>query len=221
MPIHFDRFDRETNKLSQIILSLSAIVQKNLEEAIKSLEAGDPKLAREVIESDRRVDQMEIDVEEECLKILALYQPVAGDLRLVVSLLKSNNDLERIGDLSRDIAHSVLSLCGRPAVVLEFDWKGMTERVQWIVKNSLESLINLDVKLAYEVGKAEEEIDGLHETVCARIRETLEQESNHAESLLALWTIAAYLENIADHAKKIAEGVIYNVSGEIVRHKQL
>ncbi len=221
MPIHFDRFDRETNKLSQIILSLSAIVQNNLEEAIRSLEAGDPKLAREVIESDRRVDQMEVDVEEECLKILALYQPVAGDLRLVVSLLKSNNDLERIGDLSRDIANSVLSLRDRPAVVLEFDWKGMTERVRWIVKNSLESLINLDVKLAYEVGKAEEEIDGMHETACARIRETLEHESNHAESLLALWTIAAHLENIADHAKKIAEGVIYNVSGKIVRHKQL
>ncbi len=218
MPI---QFDRETNKLIQIILSLSAIVQNNLEEAIKSLETGDPKLAREVIASDRRVDQMEIDVEEECLKILALYQPVAGDLRHVVSLLKSNNDLERIGDLSRDIAKSVLSLRDRPAVVLAFDWKGMTERVQWIVKNSLDSLINLDVKLAYEVGKAEEEIDGMHETACARIRETLEQESNHAESLLALWTIAAHLENIADHAKKIAEGVIYNVSGEIVRHKQL
>ena len=221
MPIHFDRFDRETNKLSQLILSLSAIVQKNLQEAIQSLEARDRNLAQRVIETDHRVDQIEIDVEEECLKILALYQPVSGDLRLIISLLKSDNDLERIGDLSRDIAQSVLSLCERPEVVLEFDWKGMTERVQWTVKNGLESLINLDVKLANEVGKAEEEIDGMHETVCAQIQQTLEQKPEHTESLLALWTIAGHLENIADHAKKIAEDAIYNASGKIVRHKKL
>ena len=216
MPIHFER---ETNKLEQAVFSLSTIVQKNLQQAIQSMETRDSNLAQEVIEADHQVDQLEIDVEEECLKILALYQPVSADLRLIVSFLKSDNELERIGDLSRDIAKSVLSLCEHPAISLEFDWKTMTERVEWAVKNGVQSLLNLDVKLANEVCQTEEEIDGMYDDLCSLIQKKLRQEPKNITSLLELQTIGGHFENIADHAKKIAEDAIYNVSGEIVRHK--
>lgn len=218
MPIHFER---EVNKLRQAVFSLSAAVQKNLQQAIQSMETQDKDLAQTVREADNAVDEMEIYVEEECLKILALYQPVARDLRFIVSLLKTDNDLERIGDLSRDISDLVIALCKRPGVVLPFDWKAMTEQVQWTVKSSLEALIHEDLPLAYEVCKAENEVDAMCEQAFTQVKAALLQGGDNIESLLDLWTIANHLENIADHAKKIAEDAIYNVSGEIVRHKPL
>ena len=218
MPIHFER---EVNKLKQAVFSLSAAVQKNLQQAIQSMEAQDTQLAQTVKEADDAVDEMEIYVEEECLKILALYQPIAGDLRLIVSLLKIDNDLERIGDFARDIAELVIALCERPRVVLPFDWKTMTEQVQWTVKSSLEALVNLDLPLAYQVCQVENEIDALCEEAHAQVKTALLQGTENTESLLDLWAIFSHLENIADHAKKIAEDAIYHASGEIVRHKPL
>lgn len=216
MPIHYQR---EIDRLRRSIFTLSTIVEGNLQKSIQSMQERDPKLARQVVELDQRVDEMEIDVEEECLKILALHQPVAGDLRALVTMLKINNDLERIGDRARDIAQHVILLCDRPPIEVNFDWADMASKSQIIVQKSMDAVVNTDTTKAFAVCALEDEIDVLCQHACDIIMEQLRQSNEHVDSLLDYWSIAQFLESIADHAKKIAEDVIYTATGTIVRHQ--
>ena len=137
MPIHLQR---EVERLKKLVLSLSATVEKDLRQALKAVEARDTVLAEEVIEKDVEIDQAEIDVEEECLKILALHQPVAVDLRYIVAVLKLNNDLERIGDLAVNIGQRAQFLNARPAIAVPFDLNGLAEKTQNMFRKSLDAL---------------------------------------------------------------------------------
>ena len=143
--------EKELERLKKLIYTLSAQVDENLELAVKSIQENDVKLAQSVIKDDRNIDDLEIEVEEECLKALALYQPVAIDLRFIIAVMKMNSDLERIGDLAADIAKNGILISEAPKPRVPLDLHQMTYLVKTIVRKALDSLINIDTYLAREV----------------------------------------------------------------------
>ncbi len=210
---------REIEKLKKHILALSALIEESLHKAIKSLLERDEKLAQQVIKGDKDIDQMEIDVEEECLKILALHQPVAIDLRFIVAILKINNDLERIGDLAVNIAERVVFLSTKEPVTITFDFPRMVEIAKSMLKQSIDALVNMDTVLAEQVCASDDEIDSLNREMYRQIQDAIRKYPERMECLIHLLAVSRHLERIADHATNIAEDVIYMVEGEIIRHK--
>ncbi|MFW6164309.1 MAG: phosphate signaling complex protein PhoU [Planctomycetota bacterium] len=210
---------REIERLKKQLLALSATVEENVHRAVTAVEQGDEQLAQRVMDIDAEVDATEIEVEEECLKIIALHQPVAIDLRFVVACLKINNDLERIGDLARRVAKLTLALGQqrRPAIPPELP--AMAERAQKKLKDSLDALVNLDADVARRVLPADDEVDELNRRVGSLIEEGLREDGAGIHGLLQLYAIARCFERIADHATNIAEDVIYMLEGQIVRHQ--
>lgn len=218
MTVHLQRqFDR----LKQLILSLGALVEESFEGAIRAVQLRDPVLAKQIVEADNRIDLMEIDVEEECLHTLALYQPVAFDLRFVVAVLKINNDLERIADLAVNIAQQAELLSHHPRIEpLPFDLTGMTRKVQWMVKSSLDALVNTDTGLAQQVRDTDDHVDAIHRAMYRSLPAEMEKHPDKIEPLLQLLSVSRQLERIADHAVNIAEDVIYMAQGDILRHSR-
>ena len=214
-------FIREIDRLNNGLLKLSAIVEEHLRHAVRAIEERDSRLATEVIQQDSEIDSMEVDLEEECLKILALHQPVALDLRFVVAVLKINNDLERIGDLSAGIADRVFYISHAASQTVPLDVSGMAERVQWMLRTSLDALVRQDLKLANRVLAEDDEVDKLHRESYDEIERLLRETAGRDgfESVIRWLSISRSLERIADHATNIAEDVIYMLSGEIVRHR--
>jgi phosphate transport system protein len=209
---------REIGKLKKMILALGARVEESVRLAVKSIRERDAALAEKVAKSDHEIDVMEVDVEEECLKILALHQPVAVDLRFIVAVIKMNSDLERIGDLAVNIAERSQLLAAKAKVEMPFDFTGMAEKVQAMLRKSLDALVNMDVKLAREVCASDDEVDAIHRDMYAKMQETLRREPEKADVLIPVMTVSRQLERIADHATNIAEDVLYLVEGDIHRH---
>ena len=209
---------REIESLKRMILALGARVEENVYKAVRALEEQSSAMAEEVITGDTEVDLEEINVEEECLKVLALYQPVAGDLRMIVSILKINSDLERVGDLAVNIAERALFLSthGRPNIPLDFT--KMVEKTRGMLRKSLDALVRRDAAAAHEVIAADDEVDEINREMYALIQEAIRKDPDRLESLIHLLSCSRHLERIADHATNIAEDVIYMVEGEIVRH---
>ncbi len=211
--------EKELDRLKKLIYSLGARVDESLELAVKSLQESDEELATKVIDGDHEIDDLEVEVEEECLKALALYQPVAIDLRFIVAVMKMNSDLERIGDLAADIAKNgiFINKASKPRIPL--DLHQMTYLAKSIVRKSLDSLLNIDAYLAREVLKDDEEINAMKSEMKTEIVEALNREPEHAEALITLLAVTHRLERIGDHACNIAEDVIYMVEADIVRHQ--
>lgn len=216
MALHLQR---EIVKLKTVILRLSAIVEAMVGDSVKAMEDRDEELAKKVIRTDHEIDHKEVDVEEECLKILALHQPVASDLRYIISVLKIDNDLERIGDLAVNIAERALYLVEHPAPEIEFDFYGMAQKVQGMLQKSLDAMVNMNTDLAQEVFLDDDKIDALHERMYDIIEEGVKKYPDHVLSLISLLSITRHLERIADHTTNIAEDVIYMIEGNIVRHR--
>ena len=212
---------RETDNLKRRLLKLSAGVEENVRAAVRSVENRDAVLAHTVIQRERETDVMEVDVEEECLKILALYQPVASDLRMIIAVLKINQDLERIGDLAVHIAERGLFLCQQPRIALPFRLGTMADKAQAMLKNVLDAFVNLDEAAAREVCAADNEIDNINQEIFQQVKEVIMQNPRQFESLLQILHIARHLERIADHATNIAEDLIYLIEGRIIRHQQV
>ena len=162
---------------------------------------------------------MEVDMEEECLKILALYQPVAIDLRFIITALKINNDLERIGDLAVNLAEHSAFLAGRPKTDVPFDFNEMTEKTELMLRKSLDALVKMDSKLAYEVCADDDEIDAMDRQMHMIVQQAVHTHPEQTECLMHLRSASGHLERVADHATNIAEDVIYMIEGRIVRHK--
>lgn len=211
--------DREISKLKKMILALSALVEGSVQRSVQSLALRDAALADEVIQRDAEIDQTEVDVEEECLKILALYQPVATDLRFVIAILKINNDLERIGDEAVNIAERVTFLARQKRVDISFDFTQMCDATQAMLRKSLDALVNIDTGLARVVGSDDDVVDTMNREAYARVQEAIRRSPEHVESLIHLLSISRHLERIADYATNIAEDVVYMIEGEIIRHK--
>lgn len=209
---------RQIDLLKERILSVGALVEAAISEAVTAFSTGDAAAARRAVERDRQIDGLEIEVEEECLKILTLYQPAAGDLRFVIAVLKINNDLERTGDLAANIAKRVLFLVQNPAPNVEIDFRAMAARAQAMVKDSLEALVQADINLAYEVRRSDDILDDMRRQFHQQIRSAVRRMPDQTEPLLKLYAIAKHLERIGDMATSIAADVIYMINGDIVRH---
>ena len=211
--------EKELDRIRKLIYTLGARVDESLELAVKSIQESDLELATKIFEGDHEIDDMEVEVEEECLKALALYQPVAIVLRFIVAVMKMNSDLERIGDLAADIAKNgmYINKVAKPRIPL--DLHQMTYLAKAIVRKSLDSLLNIDAYLAREVLKDDEAINDIKSEMKMEIVEALKREPEHAESLITMLAVTNRLERIGDHACNIAEDVIYMVEADIVRHQ--
>ncbi|MFC1765224.1 phosphate signaling complex protein PhoU [Planctomycetota bacterium] len=216
MPIHFQC---EIEKLKKSILTVGAMAELSVREAILAIQSRDEDLAQSVIEKDIQLDEMEVEVEETCLKILALYQPVAVDLRFLIAVLKINSDLERVGDLAVNVAERALYLATVPQVDLSFDFVTMSTKVQAMLKSSLDALVNFNARVAHTVCGQDDEVDALNSDVYTLVREAIVAHPEQAEALIHILSVSRHLERIADHATNIAEDVIYMIEGQVVRHR--
>lgn len=209
---------RELDKIKKKILSLGALVEERVRMTSAAVDNRDATIAQKIIDTDWEIDEMEVEVEEECLKILALHQPVAVDLRFIVTAIKINNDLERIGDQAVNIAERVLIISKRPEMDFVFDYLPMAEKAEAMLKMSLDALVNVDVDLAFKVITLDDEVDEIKTLAYDRIKAAIKKNPERVGYLINLLLISRHLERLADHATNIAEEVIYLIEGEIVRH---
>lgn len=212
-------FFKEVEKLKRQILALSANVEESVILAVKSLVDRDEELAQQVIRGDFDVDQAEVAVEEEALKILALFQPVAMDLRFLTAVLKINNDLERIGDLAANIANRAVKISSRPALAVPEELGLAARKARDMVHNSLDAFVSLDAELAQSVCRSDEEVDSLCKQVRRWIEEKVPAHPNQIAGYLDMLIASRNIERIGDHATNIAEDILYLVEGVIVRHR--
>lgn len=214
------RLKRDIDRLKTNILSLSAVVEEAVQKAMLATERRDPVLAQSVIQGDKRIDVLEVELEEECLKILALHQPVAMDLRFIIAVLKINNDLERIGDLAVNIAERAVYLADHEDVTPPPTLSDLADKTQNMLHKSLDALVNADTALAKEVLATDDEVDALHRGMYGRVQKRAEEKPKEVAGLFQWLSVSRYLERIADQATNIAEDVIYMMEGEIIRHNR-
>lgn len=218
MSVHLQR---EIEKLKKSLLSLCGLVEDQVRAAVLALLDRDEDAARRVEVRDLEIDQREVEVEEECLKVLALHQPVAVDLRFIVSALKINNDLERIGDLAVNVAHKAVTFSRTSAAEVPFDIRGMWQKTQAMLRDSVDALVRMDPRLADEVCGRDHEIDRIKHEIRLEAEAMIRRDPDQTPALLALAAVARNLERIADHATNIAEDVIYMAEGRIARHVEM
>ena len=211
-------FHRELEKIKKRLLSLGTLVEERVRMAISAIEDRNADLADRVIKTDYEIDEMEVEIEEDCLKVLALYQPVAVDLRFLVAVIKINNDLERIGDQAVNIAERVKTIAAKDPFPFVFDYSFMAEKAQHMLEKSLDALVNLDIDTALRVLKMDDEVDTIKDQAYDKIKQVMSENPHRLGYLINLFLISRHLERLADHATNIAEEVIYLIEGEIVRH---
>ncbi len=214
MSIHLQK---ELDLVKALIQDLASKVETAVNKAVEAVLKQSTTLAKEVYRNDSIIDQAEIELEEECLKILALYQPVAIDLRYVVSCLKINNDLERIGDLAAKMAKRV-KIVKKSDVSINLDFPLMMELTQSMLKESLDALLNMNAQKAYEVCAKDDEVDELKAKLQKDITALIISDPENVEVYLQFMGLSRGLERIADYATNISEDVIYMLEGKIVRH---
>lgn len=218
-PKAYDKFRREIEDLKEQLLKMALLAEAALDQSIKALMARDPDLARQVIQGDKAINDLEEELDAVCVRIIALYQPVATDLRQVMAVDHLIVELERLGDLAVNVAEEVLNLEQFPAVELHRDLSRMSNMVQRMIRDSLRAFITQDAALAREVCKQDNEVDYLDR---ALIQELLEYMGRSREAVtigLSQITVIRNLERAGDHATNIAEQVVYMVEGENVRHR--
>ncbi|MEM1181427.1 MAG: phosphate signaling complex protein PhoU [Acidobacteriota bacterium] len=211
---------RDLEKLKKEILLVGSMVEEATEKSVLALRDRRADLAEEVKKGDKQIDDQEIKVEEECLKILALHQPVANDLRFVVAALKVNNDLERVGDLAGNLADRVLFLADRDPVPVPDKILTMADRVPSMLRRSLDAFVKLDTHIARSVLHEDEEVDATHAEIFGVIEKCIKEDVGKLAEWMQLLSVSRYLERIADLATNIAEDVLFMVDGEVVRHRQ-
>ena len=215
-------FQRELDKVKKMILSLGALVEQGVRRTRRAIEDCDVALSKEIIHLDHEIDEMEVEIEEECLKIIALHQPVAADLRFLVAVIKINNDLERIGDQVVNIAQRVIRIAKRTTPPYQFDYSIMAEKAESMLRMSLDSLVNQDLDVAIKVMHLDDEVDKLKNEAYDRIKQAIaDGVTADIGYMINLLLISRHIERLADHATNIAEEVIYMIEGEIVRHGRL
>lgn len=215
-------FQRELDKIKKMILSLGAIVEQRVERIKQAIEDRNVDIAKEVIHLDYEIDEMEVEIEEECLKVIALHQPVATDLRFLVAIIKINNDLERIGDQAVNIAQRLVLIAKRPVAPFRFDYSLMADKAEAMLRMSLDSLVNRDIDMAIKVLQMDDDVDNIKDEAYDRIKQALvDGVTTDVGYMINLLLISRHIERLADHATNIAEEVVYMIEGEIVRHGRL
>jgi phosphate transport system protein len=211
-------FQREMNRLNQDLVSVGKQVEDQLTMAFNAFVQMDVTTARKVIEGDAIVDNVEVEMEEECLKLLALYQPVANDLRLIVAVLKINNDLERIGDHAKNMAEIVLQMAENGPIKVPENLIAIFEKTKLMLRKVLLAFVELDIKIAEAVLAMDDEVDTLCKSQLPLQIEMIQHEPDYAGQHLMLLSVCRQLERIGDHASNIAEDIIYLLTGDIIRH---
>ncbi len=215
MAIHLNR---DLDNLQRRVLSLASAVEQTVDKAIRALFDRDVQLAAALMESDTPIDLEENQIEEDCLKILALHQPVAVDLRRVAAILKINTDLERMADLAVNIAERAASLARGPEVPVPPAFRQMTDLTNMMVRDSLNAFVHLDSALAKRVCRLDDEVDRHNRDIINQIAHYMKQAPANVDPGLHLFSAVRQLERIADHATNIAEDVVYLIEGRIIRH---
>jgi phosphate transport system protein len=211
---------RDLDNLQQDLFALADSVEEAIHRAIQALQERDGRLAEQVIAGDTAIDEEENHIEEECLKILALHQPVAVDLRRIVAALKINTDLERIADLAEDIAERSMHLAELPGIPIPEKLQRMTDLTTTMVRMSLDAFVNLDAQKARHVCRLDDEVDRYNLGIIQELISMMQESPEMVPAGLSLFSATRHLERIADHATNIAEDVIYLVEGTIVRHRK-
>lgn len=214
MPV---RLQKEIDKIKKQILSLGAMVEERLQKSVYAVKNEDLDLAQKIIDSDFQIDELEIEVEEECLKILALYQPVAMDLRFLVAVIKINNDLERIADYAANIAKRFKTSYKDPDR-FRYDYTSMAELTAKMLRMSLDALVQMNVEMVYEVRDMDNNVNIMRDEAYDIMKKDILKFPDKAGKIINMYLISRHLERIGDHTKNIAEEVVYLIEGEIIRH---
>ncbi|MBU4320583.1 MAG: phosphate signaling complex protein PhoU [Nitrospinae bacterium] len=211
-------FERELEDLKGKVLKLGSMVEKAISDSIKSLVERNSKLAADVIDKDPQVNTLEVEIDEECIRLIALRQPRAGDLRLITTAMKITTDLERIGDFAVNISERALELNEEPQLKPYIDIPRMAEIAQGMVRDALDAFVKRDSALARDVLTRDDMVDNLNYQVFNELLFFMIQDPRNVSRAVKLTYISKYLERIADHATNIAEMVVYLVEGKIIRH---
>ncbi len=209
---------RDMDKIKRRILSMGALVEDATDRSLNALLMRRADLAAEVIAGDERIDAEEVELEEECLKVLALHQPFAEDLRFIVTVMKVNNDLERMGDLAVNIAERAEFLATQPEISVPLPVPEMAAKARQMVRDALDCLVERDVDLARKVLYADDEVDDLHRETYAILTKIMKADPQRVDSASSFISCSRNLERIADLATNIAEDVVFLVEGDVIRH---
>ncbi len=210
---------KEISKIKNAILSLGAMAEHRFRKAIAAVDKRDIEIAQSIIDSDVEIDELEVDIEEECLKILALYQPVAIDLRFIIAVIKINNDLERVADEAVNIAQRVKSISGKNLGRYDFDYTHMAELAGIMLKKSLDALVQMDADIAESVQTMDKKVNAIRDAAYDAMKAAIIGAPEYAGQIVNRYLISRHLERIGDHATNIAEEVRHLIEGRIVRHE--
>ena len=211
-------FDEELKQLSQELLKMGGLVEEAISRSVKGLVDRDQALTEDVIRSDDSINMMEVEIEETCLKLLALHQPAGSDLRFITMVMRIINDLERMGDQAVNIAEQALDLFKQPLLKPLIDIPRMAALAQKMVKNSLDAFVNRDANLARTVCQSDDDVDNLNDQIFRELLTYMIENSSAITRAVDLILIGRHIERIADHATNIGEDVIYLVQGKNIKH---
>ncbi len=211
-------WERDLDNLQRHLMDLATSVEEAIFKCTRALQERNTALAREVVDGDSAIDQEENYVENECLKMLALHQPVAIDLRRIIAALKINTDLERMADLAVNIAERALSLADLPRIAVPDRLQRMTDLTTSMVRQSLDAFVLLNADQARQIIRLDDEVDRYNREIIAELIGHMQRTAELVPAFMAFFSAVRQLERIADHATNIAEDVVYLIEGEIIRH---
>ena len=211
-------FELELDQLRTMLIRMGSLVEEQIDCSVKAIVDGDESLAALVIERDKKVDEYDNSIDQQCIRIFALTQPVAVDLRLLMAALKINNELERIGDLAVNLAERVKALLPYKAFVRDTQLKEMAQSAREMVKSAIDSFVNNDPNLAKKVLESDDTIDSIDRDMFALMVKTMKKSSELIEPAVHMVILSRHIERLADHATNIAEDVIFLVNARIIKH---
>jgi len=211
-------FDEELARLNGSVLQMGSLVETAIKNSVQALVERDNELARRVIEGDHQVNTLDVEIDEASIRLIALRQPKAGDLRLITTAMKITADLERMGDLAVNIAQRAIELNKEPVLKEYIDIPRMREIAQGMTRDALDAFVKRDMKLAKDVIMRDDEIDDLKHKILSELLFLMTENSSIICRAMRITFVAQYLERIADHATNIAEMVLYLIEGKIIRH---
>jgi phosphate transport system protein len=210
---------RDLGVLHRNLLSMCATVEELVHKAVDELADPNIERAKELAKQDDEVDRFDVSIEEECLKILALHQPVATDLRRITTVLKISAELERVADISVHIAERASSLADQPGIVVPEKMKEMAARAVEMLHKAIDAYVALDSQLARNIIESDSAVDELNREIIAELVAVMQNQPDLIEPAMSLFSATRHVERVADHATNIAEDVVYLVEGEIIRHR--
>ncbi|MBZ0156584.1 MAG: phosphate signaling complex protein PhoU [Alphaproteobacteria bacterium] len=214
-------FDEELLDLKGKVLKMGAMVETAIRDSVRSLVERDKELSKAVIGRDHQINSLDVEIDEDSIRLIALRQPKAGDLRFITTAMKITTDLERMGDLAVNIAERALELSEEPLLKPYIDIPRMSQLAQGMTRDALDAFVKRDKRLAMDVIMRDDEVDDLKHEVLKELLFFMVQDPTTASRAMKISFVAQYLERIADHATNISEMVIYLVAGKIIRHMSL